>query len=120
MSSTRPWTAACPTTRGPRSTGPRYDAIAVDRAEDEPDRAYAIAGKHCESGDVLIEEARLPELHVGDVLAVPATGAYAASMASTYNLVPRAAAVMVAGGEARLLERRETVDDLLARDVSGG
>ena len=103
----------------PALYGARYDAIAADRADSAPDHVYAIAGKHCESGDVLIEEARLPELHPGDVLAVPVTGAYAASMASTYNLVPRAGAVMVAGGEARLLERRETVDDLLARDVSG-
>jgi diaminopimelate decarboxylase len=103
----------------PALYGARYDAIAADRADTKPDHVYAIAGKHCESGDVLIEEARLPELRPGDVLVVPATGAYAASMASTYNLVPRAASVMVAGGDARLLERRETVDDLLARDVSG-
>jgi diaminopimelate decarboxylase len=60
---------------------------------------------------------RLPELRAGDLLAVPATGAYTASMASTYNLLPRPAAVMVAGGRARLVQRRETVDDLLAREV---
>jgi len=66
---------------------------------------------------VLIERIRLPELRTGDVLAVPATGAYNASMASTYNLLPRPAAVMVSNGEARVIQRRETVDDLLARDL---
>jgi diaminopimelate decarboxylase len=78
---------------------------------------YAIAGKHCESGDVLIERVRLPELHAGDLLAVPATGAYNASMASTYNQLPRPAAVMVSDGQARLVQRRETIEDLLAREV---
>ncbi|HEY0388043.1 MAG TPA: diaminopimelate decarboxylase [Gaiellales bacterium] len=96
----------------------RYTAVAVARPAAEADHTYTIAGKHCESGDVLIEHARLPELAAGDLLAVPATGAYNASMASTYNLLPRPAAVMVAGGKPRLLQRRESVDDLLARDLA--
>jgi diaminopimelate decarboxylase len=95
----------------------RYTAVAVAEPDAERDHTYTIAGKHCESGDVLIEQVRLPELRAGDLLAVPATGAYTASMASTYNLLPRPAAVMVAGGRARLVQRRETVDDLLAREV---
>ena len=95
----------------------RYSAVVADRADAVADYDYTIAGKHCESGDVLIERVRLPELASGDLLAVPATGAYTASMASTYNLLPRPAAVMVADGEARLIQRRETAEDLLARDV---
>jgi diaminopimelate decarboxylase len=103
----------------PRPTlyGARYDAMVAGRADAEPSRRYTIAGKHCESGDVLIDGIDLPELAPGDVLAVPATGAYAASMASTYNLLPRAAAVLVRDGRARLIQRRETVDDLLGREL---
>ena len=70
-------------------------------------------------GDILIEGIRLPELHPGDVLAVPATGAYSASMASTYNMLPRPAAALVGGGQVRLIVRRETVDELLAREIAG-
>ena len=68
---------------------------------------------------MLIERAALPELHPGDLLAVPATGAYNASMASNYNRLPRPAAVMVADGEAELVQRRETMEDLLARERVG-
>jgi len=101
----------------PALYGARYRAIAADRPDAEGDRRYAIAGKHCESGDVLIERAELPELHAGDLLAVPATGAYNASMASNYNGLPRPATVFVADGEAELVQRRETVEDLLAREL---
>ena len=101
----------------PALYGARYDAIVCDRVEAPPTVTYSIAGKHCESGDVLIDRIALPELHTGDLLAVPVTGAYAASMASNYNLLPRPAAVMVRDGEARLVQRRESVEDLLARDV---
>jgi diaminopimelate decarboxylase len=76
-----------------------------------------VAGKHCESGDVLIEAVELPKARRGDLLAVPATGAYTLAMASNYNGVPRPAAVLVADGNARLIRRRETVDDLLAYEV---
>jgi diaminopimelate decarboxylase len=97
----------------PQLYGARYTALLANRADEEATTDYAIAGKHCESGDVLIERARLPELRAGDLLAVPATGAYTLAMASNYNGVPRPAAVLVAGGEARVARRRETVDDLL-------
>ena len=76
-----------------------------------------MCGKHCESGDVLIEEARLPEPRRGDLLAVPATGAYTLAMGSNYNALPRPAAVLVAGGVARLIRRRETLADLLALEA---
>jgi diaminopimelate decarboxylase len=80
--------------------------------------ACRIVGKHCESGDVLVSDARLPEgLTVGDVLATPVTGAYGMSMASNYNRICRPAAVFVEDGDARLVVRRETVEDLMALDV---
>jgi diaminopimelate decarboxylase len=92
----------------------RYAALLASRADAEPEGAFAIAGKHCESGDVLIERVELPLPHRGDILAVPVTGAYTLAMSSTYNAVPRPAAVLVADGEAHVIRRRETVDDLLA------
>ena len=95
----------------------RYTALLANRADEAADAAYAVAGKHCESGDVLIERVELPEPRRGDVLAVPVTGAYTLSMSSTYNAVPRPAAVLVRDGEARLIRRRETVDDLLAYEA---
>jgi diaminopimelate decarboxylase len=101
----------------PSLYGAVYTAVVCDRPDAPADRVYSIAGKHCESGDVLIEDIKLPELHAGDLLAVPATGAYTASMASTYNLVPRPAAVMVRDGASRVVQRRETVEDLLAREA---
>src|SRR5437868_188042 len=93
--------------------GTRYEALLANRAEELPSGVYRIAGKHCESGDVLIEAAELPEPRPGDLLAVPATGAYTLALGSTYNGVPRPAVVLVADGEARLIRARETVDDLL-------
>jgi diaminopimelate decarboxylase len=95
----------------------RYAALLANRAAEEPDEIYSIAGKHCESGDVLIERAPLPEPRRGDLLAVPATGAYTLAMSSTYNGVPRPAVVLVRDGEARLILRRETVEDLLVREA---
>ena len=97
--------------------GARYQAWIADRAGDEPDGTYAVAGKHCESGDVLIEETRLPAPRPGDILVVAATGAYSASMASNYNGLPRPAAVVVRDGTARTVVRRETVADLLAAQI---
>jgi diaminopimelate decarboxylase len=94
--------------------GARYTAVVADRVEAAPDGAYALAGKHCESGDVLIARVELPAPRRGDVLAVPATGAYTLGMASNYNGVTRPAAVLVRDGEARVIRRRETLDDLLA------
>jgi diaminopimelate decarboxylase len=95
----------------------RYTALLANRADEEPTGAYAVAGKHCESGDVLIERVELPEPHRGDILAVPVTGAYTLAMSSSYNAVPRPPAVLVADGEAHLIRRRETVDDLLALEA---
>ena len=76
-----------------------------------------VVGKHCEQGDILVAGAQLPEdVAVGDLLATPTTGAYGYSMASNYNKVPRPAVVFVRDGAARVVVRRETLDDLLRLD----
>jgi diaminopimelate decarboxylase len=93
--------------------GARYTAVLADRFDEPATATYAVAGKHCESGDVLIDAVQLPHPRRDDVLAVPATGAYTLGMASNYNGVPRPAAVLVRDGDVRVIRRRETVDDLL-------
>jgi diaminopimelate decarboxylase len=97
----------------PQLYGARYEAVLANRAAELADGVFRIAGKHCESGDVLIEAAELPHPRRGDLLAVPATGAYTLAMGSTYNGVPRPAVVVVRDGAARLVRRRESTDDLL-------
>jgi diaminopimelate decarboxylase len=97
--------------------GARYEALVANRAGDPTDRSYAVCGHHCESGDVLIRRVALATPQRGDLLAVPATGAYTLAMGSNYNATPRPAAVLVGGGEARLIRRRETLEDLLALEV---
>jgi diaminopimelate decarboxylase len=97
----------------PQLYGARYEALLANRAEEVPAGEYRIAGKHCESGDVLVDAAELPEPRAGDILAVPATGAYTLALSSTYNGVPRSAVVIVSGGEAHVIRTRETVEDLL-------
>jgi diaminopimelate decarboxylase len=80
-----------------------------------------LVGKHCESGDVLAWNALVPEsLEVGDHLATPVTGAYGHAMGSNYNMVRRPAVIFVRDGSPRLVVRRETHDDLLARDMVVG
>ncbi len=101
----------------PALYGARYTAVLANRADEQPAGPYAVAGRHCESGDVLIERVDLPEPRRGDVLAVPATGAYTLAMSSAYNAVPRPAAILVADGASRVIRRRETIDDLLALEV---
>lgn len=88
-----------------------------DPAADRPQRVRVV-GKHCESGDILVRDAPVPaDLSVGDVLATPVTGAYGQGMGSNYNKVLRPAVVFVRDGDARLVIRRETLDDLLATDL---
>ena len=101
----------------PQLYGARYTVAAAGRMDDPPLETVDIAGRHCESGDVLVRRVSLPTLWRGDLLAVAATGAYSQSMASTYNLVPRAAAVIVEAGRSVLATRRETVAELLAREL---
>jgi diaminopimelate decarboxylase len=101
----------------PALYGARYSALLANRADEPADTPYAVAGKHCESGDLLIERVELPEPQRGDLLAVPVTGGYTLAMGSNYNAVTRPAAVLVSDGSARLIRRRETIDDLLALEA---
>ena len=94
-----------------------YTAVSAARADEPAEERVSIAGMHCESGDVLIDDVLLPAPRRGDLLAVPATGAYTLAMASNYNGVTRPAAVLVRDGEGRLIRRRETLDDLLRAEV---
>ena len=94
-----------------------YTAVLADRPEAEATDTVTLAGKHCESGDVLLKDLALPPTTSGDVLAVFSTGAYNASMASNYNRIPRPAAVMVSEGQADLVQRREQPEELLRYDV---
>ena len=100
--------------------GQRFEAAIADRVGAGPGETVTVVGRHCESGDVLIDEIELPTPCVGDLLAVPATGAYCFTMANNYNGTRRIPVVFAAGGAARLVVRRETWADLLARDVEPG
>ena len=101
----------------PMLYGSRYEALVADRAAAAPGSLATVAGMHCESGDVLVRDAMLAEPSVGDVLVTPATGAYGHAMASNYNGVTRPPVVFCRDGDARLVVRRETYEDLTARDV---
>jgi diaminopimelate decarboxylase len=95
-----------------------YTVALVSRTSDAESMLSRVVGKHCESGDIVVKDAFLPaDLAPGDLLAVPATGAYCRSMASNYNHVPRPPVVAVADGAARVIVRRETEEDLLRLDV---
>jgi diaminopimelate decarboxylase len=94
-----------------------YEVVAAGKAGREPVQKVTVAGKYCESGDVLASDIMLPEVEAGDVLAIPAAGAYCPSMASNYNLNPRPPIVLVKDGRSRLIRRRESYQDLMACDV---
>ena len=98
--------------------GSGYETFLPRAVEADRTRPVRVVGKHCESGDLLVRDGRVPgDIAVGDLLATPVTGAYGHSMGSNYNKVPRPAVVFVVDGEARLVVRRETYDDLLRFDV---
>ncbi|MFB8202581.1 diaminopimelate decarboxylase [Kitasatospora purpeofusca] len=102
----------------PALYGSAYQVRTVGRPTDGPTATFDVVGRHCEAGDVLVHGATLPaDLRPGDLLAVPAAGAYQLSMASGYNLVGRPPVAAVRDGRLRLLIRRETVEDLRAREV---
>lgn len=101
----------------PSLYGAQYEAFLANRMGDDAMSEYAVAGRYCEQGDVLIEHARLANPAVGDLLAMPVAGAYQLPMASNYNLIPRPAVVLVQDGSARLVRRRETLEDMLACEV---
>ena len=101
----------------PMLYGSRYEALIANRADASAGSLATIAGMHCESGDILVREAMLAAPQVGDILVTPATGAYGHAMANNYNGIPRPPVILCSQGEARVVVRRETYEDLLARDV---
>lgn len=98
--------------------GSGYEVFLARAVTADRDRPVRLVGKHCESGDVIVWEGKVPaDLEVGDIVATPVTGAYGHTMGSNYNMVPRPPVVFVNDGDARQVVRRETHDDLLARDL---
>ncbi|MDQ1322468.1 MAG: diaminopimelate decarboxylase, partial [Actinomycetota bacterium] len=98
--------------------GAQYDVRLVSRGSVAPAVLARVVGKHCESGDIVVRDAWVPDdVEPGDLLAVAATGAYCYSMSSRYNLIGRPAVVAVRDGRSRLILRRETVEDLLSLEV---
>lgn len=94
-----------------------YAAVVANKAGNRPEEKVTIAGKCCESGDILLKDTELPIIEKGDTLAVLATGAYNYSMASNYNRIPRPAVVAVSAGKAKVVVKRESYDDLIKNDV---
>ena len=101
----------------PMLYGSRYEAAIADRPEADGTKLATVAGMHCESGDILIRDVSLPDPQVGDLLVTPATGAYGHAHANNYNGVPRPPVIFCRDGEARVVVRRETYEDLAARDT---
>ncbi|MDP6550291.1 MAG: diaminopimelate decarboxylase, partial [Dehalococcoidia bacterium] len=94
-----------------------YEVVAAGKAAQPAQERVTVAGKYCESGDVLASDVMLPVLEAGDLIAIPASGAYAPSMASNYNMNPRPPIVLVRDGRSRLIRRRETYQDMMNCDV---
>ncbi|MFO7773617.1 MAG: diaminopimelate decarboxylase [Dehalococcoidia bacterium] len=97
--------------------GAEYEALVANKAWEEERDLVSIAGKLCESGDILVEDISLARVHSGDIIAIPVCGAYSIPMSSNYNAMPRAAIIMVKQGQARLIRRRETYQDLMNLDL---
>jgi diaminopimelate decarboxylase len=96
----------------PALYGAEYTAVLAARAGEPETEEVTVAGRYCESGDVLIRSARLPAARPGDVLAIPAAGAYSVAMSSNYNETPRPAVVLLDAGKARLIRDRESIADI--------
>jgi diaminopimelate decarboxylase len=97
--------------------GSKYEAIVANKADVEPTRTVTIAGKHCEPGDVIIKGALIAPVARGEIIATPATGAYGYAMSNNYNRQPRPGVVLLNNGKVKEIIRRETVDDLLEKDM---
>jgi diaminopimelate decarboxylase len=97
----------------PSLYGAKYTACVANKMNDMPKSQVAIAGRYCEQGDILIDAVTLPEVSPGDLIAIPCAGAYQIPMASNYNLIPRPAVISVREGAARIIRRRETIEDML-------
>mgnify|MGYP003307831345 CR=1 FL=1 len=102
----------------PALYGSEYEAVAANKMfASEKEKIVTLAGKYCESGDLLVKNVPLPVLESGDIVAIPSSGAYCLAMSSNYNMNPRPAVVMVENGKSRLIRRRETYEDLMALDL---
>ncbi len=101
----------------PMLYGARYEALVANRASAPADTLVTVAGMHCESSDMIVRDAKIAAPRIGDLLVTPATGAYGYAMASNYNGVPRPPVIFCKDGDARVVVRRETYDDLVARDT---
>jgi len=101
----------------PMLYGAAYEALLANKAGDAPTTTVTIAGKHCESGDILVKDVKLPKLAIGDILCTPATGAYGYAMANNFNLQPRPAVVMVKDGLAKIIIKRESYEDLIRNQI---
>ncbi len=101
----------------PALYGAQYTAVLANRCQAEATETVHISGRFCESGDLLVRDARLPKAETGDLIALATAGAYTLSMANNYNMVPRPAVVLVNDGQARLIQRRETFADMVRRDI---
>jgi diaminopimelate decarboxylase len=99
----------------PALYGARYTALAVEHALTLPEEHVCIAGRFCESSDILIDDVRVPYMQEGDLLLLPGTGAYCLPLSSNYNLVPRPAVLLMDERQVQVMERRETYEDVLAR-----
>jgi diaminopimelate decarboxylase len=101
----------------PALYGAKYEAVVANKALKADKEVVTIAGKLCESGDILVKDINLAPAHSGDIIAISVCGAYSITMASNYNALPRPAIVMVKEGRARLIRRRETYEDLMSLDL---
>jgi diaminopimelate decarboxylase len=101
----------------PAIYGSKYEALVANRVEDKEREKVTIAGKYCESGDVLIKDYKLPKVQAGDIIAIPASGAYCIAMSSNYNAVSRPAIVLVGSGRSKLWRRRETPEDQMRNEI---
>jgi diaminopimelate decarboxylase len=96
--------------------GARYSCLTVSSPGEERSEKVSIAGPYCESGDVVIEDLLMPQMEVGELIAIPASGAYHLSMSSNYNGARKPAVLWLEAGQARVIQRRETIEDLMRRD----
>ena len=96
----------------------QYEAVAANKMSSTHFETVTLAGKYCETGDILVKDVSLPILDSGDLVAIPASGAYCIAMSSNYNMNPRPEIIMVSDGDSRIIKRRETYQDLMALDFS--
>jgi diaminopimelate decarboxylase len=102
----------------PALYGSRYEALVANKVTEDEVELLTIAGKFCESGDILVRDAKLPRVVPGDIIVIPVSGAYSLPLASNYNASLKPAIILVRDGKARIIRRRESYDDLMLRDVS--